>query len=137
VTAPEQEKADRPWVRPLAYAAALLVLAGAAGFGAGYLARGGDSGPDLSQEEAFAEARERTEAEVSREMARQGFIDGKRSGRSHGIIAGGMAAESAVTIVVRDQAASEAQSAAASAQSELAGMTSAPPPPTPEVEDGG
>lgn len=134
---PEEAKTRRPWAKPAAFAVTLLVLSGAVGFGAGYLTRGGDSGPALSQEEAFSQTRKQTEAEVSREMARRGFIDGKRSGRSHGIIAGGMAAESAVTIVVREQAASEAQSAAASAQSELAGMTSAPPPPTPEVKGGG
>ncbi len=137
MTDPEPERKPRPWVRMVAFGLALLLFAGAAGFGAGYLAREGGSGPDQTAEEAFAQARERAEAEVSREMARRGFIDGKRSGRSHGIIAGGMAAESAVTIVVREQAASEAQAAAASVQSELAGMTAAPAPPTPEPGDGG
>lgn len=144
---PDAEKQERPeadaaeasskqrklpgWVRPLAGGLAVLLLAGGVGFGIGYLTRGGDSGPDLSEAEAFAQTRELTRDEVGKAMARDGFEAGKRSGRSHGIIAGGMAAESAVTIIVREQAASAAQSEAASAQSELAGISSGPPPPTP------
>lgn len=120
---------QRPaWTKPVLAGTLLLVVAAVGGFGIGYLTRPGDSGPDLTQEEAFAQAREQAIKETTREMARRGFDAGRRSGRSHGIIAGGMAAESAVTIVVRDQAASAAQSDAASAQSELAGMAGSAPP---------
>lgn len=119
------------WVRPVSIGLAVLLSAGAAGFGIGYVTRDRDSGPDLSEAEAFALGREQARKEVGKEMTRDGFEAGKRSGRSHGIIAGGMAAESAVTIVVREQAAATAQSEAASAQSELAGISSGPPPPTP------
>ena len=58
MTDPEKEQAPkaknpRPWVRPVVFAAAVLVLAGALGFGAGYLTRGGDEGQDLSERQAF------------------------------------------------------------------------------------
>lgn len=121
-------------VVPLALLA-LLLIAGAVGYGIGYTARP-DSGSELTPKEALVQARDRTEAEVSREMAARGFAAGKRSGRSHGIIAGGMAAESAVTIKVRQDQAGAAQSDAASAQSELAGMTAAPAPPVPAFDSG-
>jgi hypothetical protein len=127
------EKNSRPWVRPVIAGVALLLVAGAAGFGIGYSTRSGDSGPDLTGREAFVQAREQTLKKISREMARRGFDAGRKSGRSHGIIAGGMAAESAVTIIVREQQTAAAQEAAASAQSELAGMAGSPPPiPTPD-----
>ena len=119
----------RPWFKPALLGFTLLVLAAGIGFGIGYLARPDDSGPDLSRQEAFAQARAKTLKEVSRKMARRGFVAGRRSGHSHGVIAGGMAAESKVTIEVRQQRASAAQSEAAEAQSELAGMTAAPAPP--------
>jgi len=136
-TESEKPKKDRPWLRPVLAGLALLLVAAAAGFGIGYATRPGDPGPDLTREEAFTQAREQTRNEVSREMAKRGFLAGKRSGHSHGIIAGGMAAESAVTVVVRQQRADVAQSEAASAQSELAGMTAAPAPPTaPPTDDG-
>jgi len=127
----EKPKVEKPvprWVKPLAAGLGLLLVAGLIGFGIGYLTRSGDSGPDLTREEAFAQASEQTRKEVSREMARLGFIDGKRSGRSHGIIAGGMAAESAVTIEFREQRAAAAQNQAAEAQAELAGISGSPPP---------
>jgi hypothetical protein len=118
------------WRKPLLVGLAALLAVAGIGFGIGYLTRPGDSGPDLTAEEAFSQAREQTMKQVSSEMARRGFIDGKRDGRSHGIIAGGMAAESAVTIKFRQERASAAQSEAAEAQSELAGMAAAPAPPT-------
>lgn len=117
----------RPWLRPLLAGIGLLLLAVGTGAGIGYLTGPDDPGPDLSREEAFIRAKESTRREIGQEMTRRGYRAGKRSGRSHGIIAGGMAAESAVMILVRQQEAAEAQSDAASAQSELAGMTSAPP----------
>lgn len=133
---PEEKEVDEKieggqlpvWTRPVLAVVLFLLFAAAAGFGVGYLTTPGDSGPDLTREEAFAQAREQAIRETTREMARRGFDAGRRSGRSHGIIAGGMAAESAVTIVVREQAASAAQADAASAQSELAGMAGSPPP---------
>lgn len=127
----------RPWVKSVLAGISVILVAAAAGFGIGYATRSGDPGPDLSRGEAFAQSRRQTMNEVSRTMAKRGFIAGKRSGRSHGIIAGGMRAESAVTILVRQQSASTAQSEAASAQSELAGMAAAPAPPTPSVGDDG
>lgn len=128
-TAEEAGRRELPgWVRPVLAGSALLLVAAAAGFGIGYLTRSDDSGPDLTREEAFVQYREKAIRDVTRDMARRGFEAGKRSGRSHGIIAGGMAAESAVTIVVRQQEAAEAQTAAASAQSELAGMAGSAPP---------
>ena len=130
---PTEEKRSRPWVLPALAGVALLLVAGGAGFGIGYATRSGDSGPDLTGREAFVQAREQALKEISREMARRGFDAGRKSGRSHGIIAGGMAAESAVTIIVREQQTAAAQEAAASAQSELAGMAGSPPPiPTPD-----
>jgi len=126
-------KPARPWLRPVLAASALVLVAAAAGFGIGYLDRPGDSGPDLTREEAFALAREQTTSQVSRGMARRGFFAGKRSGRTHGIIAGGMAAESAVAVKFRQERAAAAQNEAAEAQSELAGMSGSPPPvPSPE-----
>lgn len=130
-----EEKSSRPWVRPVLAGVGLLLVAGAAGFGVGYATRSGDSGPDLSEREAFVQAREQALKEISREMARRGFDAGRKAGRSHGIIAGGMAAESAVTIIVRDQQTAAAQDAAAAAQSELAGMSGSPPP-IPTFDDG-
>jgi len=127
------EPGERPWLKPALAVLSVLLAAGAVGFGIGYLSRAGDSGPQLTKEEAFAEARSRTAKAVSREMARRGFEAGRRSGHSHGVIAGGMAAESKVTILVRQQRASVAQSEASSAQTELAGMTAAPAAPTPSV----
>ncbi len=118
----------RPWVKPVLAGLVLLLAVGGIGFGIGHLTRSGDSGPDLTQEEAFAQASEKTRQEVSREMARLGFIEGLRSGRSHGIIAGGMAAESAVTIEFREQRAAAAQNQAAAAQAELSGMSGSAPP---------
>jgi hypothetical protein len=129
----ETERKRPGWLNPALAVVAVLLAAGAVGFGIGYLSRSDDSGPDLTRDEAFAQARSGTAKAVSREMARRGLIAGKRSGHSHGVIAGGMAAESAATIVVRQQRASVAQSQAASAQSELSGMTAAPAPPTPTV----
>lgn len=124
------------WRKPLLLGLATLLVAAAAGYGIGYLSRPGDSGPDLTADQAFSRARERTIKQTSREMARRGFIEGKRDGRSHGIIAGGMAAESAVTVKVRQERSYAAQSEAAEAQSELAGMTAAPAPPTVAPDDG-
>ncbi|MCB0830022.1 MAG: hypothetical protein KDB64_03800 [Solirubrobacterales bacterium] len=124
------EKASRPWLKPVLAGVALLVLAAGFGFGIGYLTRSEDPGPDLTRQEAFIQARDQTMKQVSRKMARRGFEAGRRSGHGHGVIAGGMAAESKVTILVRQQRASSAQSQAADAQSELAGMTAAPSPPT-------
>lgn len=120
---------------PFLLLAGLLVLAGAVGFGIGYLDREKDPGPELTRGEAFVQARERTVREVAREMARRGFDDGRRSGRSHGIIAGGMAAESAATITFREQRASQAQETAASAQSELAAIASGSAPAVPSPGD--
>ncbi len=131
---PPEEKQPRPWVKPALACLGVVLVAAGAGFGIGYLTRSDDSGPDLTADEAFAQARDQTEQEVSRDMARRGFIAGKRNGRSHGIIAGGMAAESAVTIRIRQLRASAAQNAAASAQAELAGMSGgAPAVPTPDL----
>ncbi|MBN8868998.1 MAG: hypothetical protein J0H66_03850 [Solirubrobacterales bacterium] len=124
------------WRKPLLAVLAVLVAVAGIGFGIGYLSRPDDSGPDLTAEEAFSQAREEAMKQVSSEMARRGFVEGKRDGRSHGIIAGGMAAESAVTIKFRQERASAAQSEAAEAQSELAGMAAAPAPPTFTPDDG-
>ena len=136
---PETEKPEepsRPWLKPLLAGMALLLVAGGIGFGIGYLNRPTDDGPDLTREEAFTQAREKALNEVSRLMARRGFEAGRRSGHGHGVIAGGMAAESKVTILTRRQRAAAAQSEAAEAQSELAGMTAAPAPPTFTPDDG-
>ena len=124
------------WYLPALIGLAALVAVAGIGFGVGYLTRPDDSAPDLTAEEAFSQARKQTMKQISREMARRGFIAGKREGRSHGIIAGGMAAESAVTIKVREERAFAAQSEAAEAQSELAGMTAAPAPPSFSPDDG-
>lgn len=134
MTDPESpQQPARPWVRPVLAASALILVFAGAGFGIGYLNRPGDSGPELTREEAFALAREQTSDRVSREMARRGFVAGKRAGRSHGIIAGGMAAESAVTVKFRQERATAAQNEAAEVQSELAGMSGSPPAvPSPE-----
>lgn len=116
------------WVRPVLLLLCALLLAGAIGVAAGYLTRPDDPGPDLTREEAFTQSKEAAREETKRAMARRGFLAGKRDGRNHGIIAGGMAAESKVAIKVRQQRASAAQNEAASAQSELAGISSGPPP---------
>ncbi|MCB0871146.1 MAG: hypothetical protein KDB52_09965 [Solirubrobacterales bacterium] len=118
----------RPWLRVALAGLALLLVAGGLGFGVGYLTRSDDSGPELTGQEAFVQASDRTGREITRAMAERGFVDGKRSGRSHGIIAGGMAAESAVTLEFRQLRAAEAQNQAAEAQSELAGMSGGAPP---------
>jgi len=123
----------RPWVKPVLLGAGLVLLAAGAGFGIGYATRGGSGGPDLSGQEAYEQAREATQKEVSREMARLGFEEGKRTGYRHGLVAGGMAAESDASVVVRERWADQAQAAAAAAQAELAGMTGAPPTPTPDI----
>ena len=134
----ESEPGGRPWMIPALAGFALLLAAAGIGFGIGKTTVSRDPGPDLTRAEAFVQARKKAEKEVSRQMARRGFDAGRRSGHSHGIIAGGMAAESAVTIQFRQQRASVAQSDAAEVQSELAGMTAAPAPPvpTPEPDDG-
>lgn len=135
--AEEEKQRDRPWVRPLVGGVAFLLLAAGTGFGIGYATGSGGSGPDLSEEEAFAEARERTENEVSREMARRGFDAGRRAGRSHGIVAGGMAAESTAAVRVRRQRAAVARSEAATVQGELAELSAgAPPEPQPPAGAG-
>jgi len=133
----ESTGVSRPWLKPVLSGVAALLVAGVAGFGIGYMVHSGDPGPDLTQEEAFIQARERALGEVSRAMAKRGFIAGKRSGRSHGIIAGGMRAESAVAIEFRQLRAAEAQNQAAEAQSELAGMAGSPPPIPDFSSDGG
>lgn len=122
------EKRSRPWVRPVLVGVSVILVAAVAGFGIGYATRSSNPGPDLSREEALTQSRQQTMKEVSRAMAKRGFIAGKRSGRSHGIIAGGMRAESAVAIEFRQLRAAEAQNQAAEAQSELAGMAGSPPP---------
>lgn len=124
----------RPWVKPVLAGLALLLVAGGIGYGIGQLDRSGGTGPEMTASEAEDLAREQTLEQISREMTRRGFLAGKRAGHNHGIIAGGMAAESAVTILVRQQAASKAQSAAASARSELAAISAAPAPPAPAEE---
>jgi len=129
----DRSRRPRPWL--VVVGAALLLAAGAAGFGIGYATRGGSDGPDLSEQEAYEQARESAEREVTREMARLGYEEGKRSGHRHGLVAGGMAAESDASVIVRERWAGEAQAAAASAQAELAGISAAPPPPTPDVPD--
>ncbi|MBN8866419.1 MAG: hypothetical protein J0H98_02595 [Solirubrobacterales bacterium] len=118
------------WRRPALAAVLALVVSAGIGFAIGLAAKPGDDGPDLSEKEAFEQTRTRTEEEVSRAMARRGFLAGRRSGHDHGIVAGGMAAESDAAKVILEQRASAAQSEAASAQSELAGMTAAPAPPS-------
>jgi len=123
-------------LKPVLLALLILLAAGGAGFGLGYLARPDDRGPELTAGQARIQAEARTRVAVGRRMARRGFDAGRRSGRSHGIIAGGMAAESAVSIQVRQDRAAAALSDAAAAQSELAGMTAAPAPPVPEDEGG-
>lgn len=120
-----------PWLKPLIAGVGLALVAAAAGFGAGYLSRPDDSGPDLTRQEAYLQAKQQARTEIGGEMARRGFDAGRKSGHIHGMIAGGMAAESAVTIIVREQQTAAAQAAAASAQSELAGMVAAPAPPVP------
>jgi len=122
------ETEKRAWLRPALLGFGALLLAAAIGVGAGYLTRPEDPGPDLTREEAFTQSKESTRVDTKRAMARRGFMAGKRDGRNHGIIAGGMAAESRVAIKVRQQRASAAQNEAASAQSELAGISSGPPP---------
>lgn len=128
------ENPPRPWVRPALAGFALVLVAAGVGFGIGYATKPADAGPQLDGQEAFNRMKEETAKEVRREMVRRGFDAGRRSGRNHGIIAGGMAAESAVTILVREQQAASAQSEAASAQAELAGISAAPAPPVPEPE---
>lgn len=130
---PKEPRSLPAWSKPVLLGAGLVFLTLAAGFGIGYATRDRSDGPDLTEREAFAQAREAAELEVSRQMARRGFEDGKRSGYRHGLVAGGMAAESDASVIVREQWAGEAQAAAASAQSELAGMTAAPAPPTPDI----
>ena len=133
-TKPEDPSSDqapkppRPWVRPVLVGLAVLLAAGGIGFGIGHFTSARDAGPDLSRDEAFEQARDKTGKEISRKMARLGFVEGRRSGRSHGIIAGGMAAESAVTIEFRKQRAAAAQNQAAQAQAELAGISGGGPP---------
>lgn len=125
------------WVRPVLAGLALLAVSAGVGFGIGRATSSEDPGPDLTRDEAFARAREETRSEVARQMRRRGFIAGTRTGRNHGIIAGGMAAESAVTVRVRRMRADEAQNNAASVQSQLAGMTGgAPAVPGPEAFTG-
>ena len=123
-------RAGRPWVRPALIGVGVVLAGAGIGFGIGVAARPADPEPAPSEREAFAAARR----EVGREMARRGFAAGVRDGRTHGIIAGGMAAESDATILIREQRAGEAQAEAASAQAELAGMTAAPSPPA--VDEG-
>jgi len=125
-----------PWVKPLIASTGLALVAVATGFGVGYMTRSDNSGPDLTRQEAYLQAREQTRLEISRDMARSGFDAGRKSGYTHGMLAGGMAAESAVTIIVREQQTASAQAAAASAQSELAGMAAAPAPPVPSPYEG-
>ena len=132
VEAAEEEKSGRKVpVLPLALAGVLIVALGA-GFAIGVITRPKDDGPDMTPEQAYAQAKEETEAAVSRTMAERGYLEGRRSGRTHGIIAGGMRAESDASVLVREQYAGEAQAKAAAAQSELAGMTAAPAPPVPD-----
>lgn len=125
----------KTWLWSILIGVAVLLSAGGAGYGIGYLDRPDDSGPVVSREQAYSEAREQTEAETNREMERRGFNAGRRLGRNHGIIAGGMAAESAVTIIVRQERAAQAQNRAAEAQAELAGMRAAPPIPSAEAPE--
>ncbi len=122
---------ERPWVRPALLGVALLLASGGIGFGIGVISASGEPDPIPSEREAFLEARK----EVRREMTRRGYVAGKRSGRSHGIIAGGMAAESDAIVSIREERAGEAQAEASAAQSELSGMTAAPMPPSPEAVD--
>lgn len=109
---------------------ALLFLSGGAGFGIGLLARPTASDPPLTRERAFDRARR----QVERETARSGLAAGRRSGLNHGIIAGGMAAESDATVEIRELRADAAATEAASAQAELSGMTAAPAVPAPAPE---
>lgn len=122
----------RPWVRPALLGIALLLVSGGIGFGIGVISASGEPDPISSEREAFLEARK----EVRREMTRRGYVAGKRSGRSHGIIAGGMAAESDAIVSIREERAGKAQAEASAAQSELSGMTAAPTPPSSEAVEG-
>lgn len=113
----------------LTAAIALMLGAGVAGFVVGATRSPDDAGPVPAPAEIREKARQDALRQVRAETARDGFRHGREEGLRHGRKSGRLAGATDAEVVISQSEATAAEADASSAQSELSGISAAPPAP--------
>lgn len=125
-------RSGREYRRTLVAAAlsvGLVAVAAAVGLIAGHGSAGEPRALDRPPPETARQARDETRREVAASTFREGYRQGRISGTRHGRMAGRRLGRLRARVVIAQQELASAQADAAAAQSELSGMTAAPPTP--------